>query len=93
MVRRRMQYSQVGKRIFFSHDIVSNLTAWKKKTGPGPVRFRRRRKESKHHDIAARRMKKKDFGMTKCITEALQRLLGGMKRGKLRDSPPAFPSP
>jgi len=35
MVRHRMQYSQVGKRILFSHDIVSNLTAWKIKRQEG----------------------------------------------------------
>ena len=40
-------------------------------------------------------LRKKDIGMTKCIIEALQRLLGRMKRAKdgFRDSPRAFPSP
>jgi len=33
--RHRMKYSQVGKRILFSHDIVSNLTAWKIKRQEG----------------------------------------------------------
>jgi hypothetical protein len=40
-------------------------------------------------------LRKKDIGMTKCIIEALQRLLGRMKRATdgFRDSPRAFPSP
>lgn len=41
-------------------------------------------------------LRKKDIGMTKCIIEALQRLLGRMKQATavgFRDSPQVSPSP